>query len=150
MENERMCVVLLHSLTSDWHSVQCTRHIPPVLSLCHFYTSHSKYTSLEKPFKKTPPSPTPHAKNTRPPLSTPCFCVFLLFCSHHPTLSHYALIDHLSLFSDETFIFIRCLLPFLVTDFQSPKACSWHFCKHRAIFPSREPVHTEPSSGLTS
>lgn len=66
-----MCVVLLHTLTSDWHGCG---HAHP--SCCPpGFSAHpsSKYTRLEKPFEETPPSPTPHTKNIqpRPPLHPP-------------------------------------------------------------------------------
>lgn len=58
----------------------------PSCSPSVFFTHpDSKYTPLEKPLEKIPPSPTPHAKNIqpRPPLQTP----LLFFLSTLPSFA---------------------------------------------------------------
>lgn len=64
----------------------------PSCSPSVFFTHpSSKYTPLEKPFEKIPPSPTPHAKNIqpRPPLQpTPPLAALFSFCLLHCCPSH--------------------------------------------------------------
>lgn len=66
-------------------SVQCTSLL---FSLCLFTHPASKYTPLEKPLEKIPPSSTQCAKNTlpRPPLQPPAFCACLSFGPLPPPL----------------------------------------------------------------
>lgn len=141
-----MCVVLLHTLTSDWHVCG-----PAHPSCCPpGFSAHpsSKYTRLEKPFEEIPPSPTPHTKNIQPrpplhPLPPPprlltlagfSVCLPALPCRRlRPALMQ----------GDSSFFSPFC-------SFSSPFGASafpaWHFCRRgkAAILPARQPV--APSS----
>lgn len=125
-----MCVVLLHTLTSDWH---CCSHAHP--SCCPpGFSAHpsSKYTPLEKPFEEIPPSPTPHTKNIQPrPPFTPTLAGFSVCLPCHRLRIALMQCDS-SLFS-----------PFAPSP---PFWClflpAWLFCRHGkpAISPPRQPV----------
>lgn len=86
-------------------SVQCTSLL---FSLCLFTHPASKYTPLEKPLEKIPPSSTQCAKNTlpRPPLQPPAFCACLSFGPLPPPPPSTAAVPlaHCRLFTQHQFI----------------------------------------------
>ena len=52
---EGICVVLLQTLTSDWH--QCTVHIPPVLPLSFLHTPTLNILLWKNPLRRYRPLP---------------------------------------------------------------------------------------------